>query len=193
MKSAIASNADCISTPPLGELKLSSKLETRFNPFFLFSGQKWPESILLPSLMDGGGGWIFDNEYLTNQIQNGKGYSNCVGALYQTYVYKKIEKSISFVCVFKGTVSRDFQLKVFSWISFSKPLSLQLGPFQIFSKIRGDIRSLRCTASVVDTGGKFAPVSTTSCSSTGGKICCRCTLLAIANISVNFWKYSKWP
>ncbi len=30
-----------------------------------------------------------------------------------------------------------------------------LGPFQIFSKIRGDIRSSRLTTGVVDTGGKW--------------------------------------
>jgi hypothetical protein len=34
------------------------------------------------------------------------------------------------------------------------PQSISLGPFLIFSKIRGDIRSLRCTTGVVDTGGK---------------------------------------
>jgi hypothetical protein len=39
--------------------------------------------------------------------------------------------------------------------SFSlKPLIIPLGPFQIFSKIDGDIRSSRCTTGVVDTGGK---------------------------------------
>jgi hypothetical protein len=36
-----------------------------------------------------------------------------------------------------------------------KPLIIQLGPFRIFSKIRGDIRSSRCTTGVVDTGGKW--------------------------------------
>jgi hypothetical protein len=34
--------------------------------------------------------------------------------------------------------------------------SIPLGPFRIFSKIRGDIRKSRCT-----TGGKLPPVSTT--------------------------------
>ncbi len=37
-----------------------------------------------------------------------------------------------------------------------KPLSIPLGPFQIFSKIRGEIRSSRFAAGIVDTGGKFA-------------------------------------
>ena len=35
------------------------------------------------------------------------------------------------------------------------PLSIPLGSFQIFSKIRGDIHSSRCTTGVVDTGGKW--------------------------------------
>ncbi len=34
------------------------------------------------------------------------------------------------------------------------PLNIPLGPFQIFSKIRGDIHSSRCTTGVIDTGGK---------------------------------------
>ncbi len=55
----------------------------------------------------------------------------------------------------KGTVSRDFQLLVFSGISYHKPLSIPLGPFRIFSKIPGDIRSSSCTTNVVDTGGKW--------------------------------------
>jgi hypothetical protein len=50
-------------------------------------------------------------------------------------------------CICKGTVSRDFRLLVF----FMKPLSIPLGLFRIFSKIRLDIRSSRCT----DTGGKW--------------------------------------
>jgi hypothetical protein len=39
-----------------------------------------------------------------------------------------------------------------------KPL-IPLGPFQIFSKIRGDIRSSRFTTDVVDTGGKWKKFS----------------------------------
>ncbi len=47
----------------------------------------------------------------------------------------------------KGTVSRDFLLLVFFHESVSpQPRSIPLEPFQIFSKIRGDI----------DIGGKFA-------------------------------------
>ncbi len=36
-----------------------------------------------------------------------------------------------------------------------QPQSIPLGPFQIFSKIRGDIRKSRRTTGVNDTGGKF--------------------------------------
>jgi hypothetical protein len=35
-----------------------------------------------------------------------------------------------------------------------KPLSIPLGSFRIFSKIRGDIRSSRFATGVNDTGGK---------------------------------------
>jgi hypothetical protein len=57
----------------------------------------------------------------------------------------------------KGTVSRDFLLLVFFINQF--PPSLRVshqasGPFRIFSKIRGDIRSSRLTTGVIDTGGK---------------------------------------
>ena len=44
---------------------------------------------------------------------------------------------------------------------FPQPQSIPLRPFQIFSKIRGDIRKSRCTTGINDTGGKF---------DTGGKI-----------------------
>jgi hypothetical protein len=38
------------------------------------------------------------------------------------------------------------------------PLSIPLGPFQIYSNIRGDIHSSRCTTGVVDTGGKWEKI-----------------------------------
>jgi hypothetical protein len=44
---------------------------------------------------------------------------------------------------------------------------MALGPFQIFSKVRGDIRSSRLTTGIKDTGGKFA----TGINDTGGKFC----------------------
>jgi hypothetical protein len=37
----------------------------------------------------------------------------------------------------------------------TKPLSIPLGPFQIFSKLFGDIHSSMCTIFVVDTSGKW--------------------------------------
>ena len=53
-------------------------------------------------------------------------------------------------------MSRDFLLLAFFHESVSpKPLSIPLGPFRTFSKIRGDIRSSSCTTGVVDTGGKW--------------------------------------
>ncbi len=55
---------------------------------------------------------------------------------------------------FKGTVSRDFLLLVFSWISFPQPQSIPLKPFRFFSKIRWDIRNSRCTTGINDTGVK---------------------------------------
>jgi hypothetical protein len=54
---------------------------------------------------------------------------------------------------FKGTVPRDFRLKVFYESVSSKPLIIPLGPFQIFSKIHGDIRSTRCIS--IDNSGKW--------------------------------------
>jgi hypothetical protein len=35
----------------------------------------------------------------------------------------------------------------------SKPLTIPLGPFRIFSKFHGDIRNSRCITSVLNTGG----------------------------------------
>ncbi len=63
---------------------------------------------------------------------------------------------LSKVSVFKGTVSQDFRLLVFSWINFPQACkySIPLQPFRIFSKIRGDIRGSRCTTGVNDTSGK---------------------------------------
>ncbi len=48
-----------------------------------------------------------------------------------------------------------------------KPLSIPLGQFRIFPKIRRDIRSSRLTTGSNDTGGKFA----TGINDTGGKFC----------------------
>jgi hypothetical protein len=58
-------------------------------------------------------------------------------------------------------VSRDFLLQVFSGFfheySFSKPLKIRLGSFQIFPKILfGDICKSRYTTGINDTDVKFA-------------------------------------
>ncbi len=53
---------------------------------------------------------------------------------------------------FKGTVIREFLLLLFHKSVSPKPL---IRPFQIFPKIRGDIRSSRFATGVVDTGGKW--------------------------------------
>ncbi len=63
-----------------------------------------------------------------------------------------------------------------------KPLIISLGPLRIFSKMRGDIRSSRCTTGVVDTGGKFA----TWVVDTGGAPW-------LANIFANFRKIRNDP
>ncbi len=53
----------------------------------------------------------------------------------------------------KGQCHEIFCFWFFSWVSFPP---IPLGPFRIFSKIRGDIRKSRCTT-VNDTGSKFLP------------------------------------
>jgi hypothetical protein len=54
-----------------------------------------------------------------------------------------------------------------------QPQSIPLGPFRIFSKIRGDIRKSRGITGVNDTGCKFA-TGINNASENGGKICHRC-------------------
>ncbi len=63
-----------------------------------------------------------------------------------------------YVC--KGPVPRDFRLQVFLWSVSPQPMSIPLGPFRIFSKIRVDIRRSRCTTGVVETGDKWRKSST---------------------------------
>ena len=50
----------------------------------------------------------------------------------------------------KGSLTRDFRAQV-----SPRPISIPLGPFWIFSKIRGDIRELMFIAGVNDTGEKL--------------------------------------
>ncbi len=53
--------------------------------------------------------------------------------------------------ILKGSLTRDFRLQVFF---INGPLSIPLGPFRIFSKIRGDIREWIFMSGVNDTGEK---------------------------------------
>ncbi len=55
----------------------------------------------------------------------------------------------------KGQCHEIFEFRLFHESVSSKLLSIPLGLFRIFSKIRGDIRSSRCTTGVVDTGGNW--------------------------------------
>jgi hypothetical protein len=78
----------------------------------------------------------------------GEGVGELPGLLYLFLGPFYCQKGEIQMCLLKGTVSRDFLLLV------SQPQSIPLGPFQIFSKIRGAICSSRLTTGVVDTGGK---------------------------------------
>ncbi len=55
----------------------------------------------------------------------------------------------------RDSVTRFFASGFFHESVSPKPLSIPLGSFRIFSKIRGDIRSSRLTTGINDTGGKF--------------------------------------
>jgi hypothetical protein len=57
----------------------------------------------------------------------------------------------------RDSVTRFFASGFFHEYSFSKPLKIRLGSFQIFPKILlGDIRKSRYTTGINDTNGKFA-------------------------------------
>ena len=58
--------------------------------------------------------------------------------------------------ILKGQCHEIFCFWFFHESVSPQPQSVPLGPFRIFSKIRGDIRKSRCTTCVNDTGGKFA-------------------------------------
>ncbi len=51
--------------------------------------------------------------------------------------------------VLKGVWHEIFSCEFFSWISFPGPLSIPLGPFQIFSNIHGDIREWMSTTPAI--------------------------------------------
>jgi hypothetical protein len=72
-----------------------------------------------------------------------------------------------FIIPFKRDSVTRFFASGFFYVSVSpQPQNVPLGPFRIFSKIRGDIRKSRCTTGVNDTAGKFA----TGVNDTGGKL-----------------------
>ncbi len=71
-----------------------------------------------------------------------------------------------FLLSLKGQCHEIFAFGFFHESVSPQPQSIPLGPFQIFSKIRGDIRKSRCTTGI-DTGGKF----THGVNDTGGKFC----------------------
>ncbi len=60
----------------------------------------------------------------------------------------------NFHVILKGQCHEIFDFWFFHESVSPKPLSIQLGQFLIFSKIRGDFRSSRCATGVDDTGGK---------------------------------------
>jgi hypothetical protein len=63
--------------------------------------------------------------------------------------------------VLKGQCYEIFAFGFFHESVSPKPLSIPLGPFRFFLKIRGDIRSSRLTTGNNDTGGNLPPVSMT--------------------------------
>jgi hypothetical protein len=81
---------------------------------------------------------------------------------------------------FKGIVPGIFGFWFFHESVSPKSLSIPKGPFQIFSKIRGDIRSSRYT-----TGGKFA-TRINSTSETGGKILPPVSLIPVETILMGY-------
>jgi hypothetical protein len=81
------------------------------------------------------------------------------------------------VVLLKGRVTRFFASGFFHESVSPQPKSIPFGPFQIFSKIRTEIRKSRCTAGINDTGGNFATSVNntsgnfaTSVNDTGGKL-----------------------
>ncbi len=58
-------------------------------------------------------------------------------------------------CILHTMDTRFFVSDIFHESVSPQSQSIPLGPFQIFSKIRGDIRKSRCTTGINDIGGKF--------------------------------------
>jgi hypothetical protein len=85
-------------------------------------------------------------------------FSPQVPYLWRLYGIKiiKIEeiKNLTLGHLERDSVTRFSTSSFFHESVSPKPLSILLGPFQIFSKIRRNICSSRCATGVVDTGGK---------------------------------------
>ncbi len=72
------------------------------------------------------------------------------------------------VCIVKGSLTRDFQLQFFSWISVPGPLSIPLGSFRHFLKICGEWKFI---SGVNDNGDKlFDGVNNTADKFIGGVV-----------------------
>ena len=100
---------------------------------------------------------------LKNAHDASKSCTGCGGILLFTNymlhgdLYKK--KTVGFIFInisnLKGQCHEIFCFWFFYESVSPQPRSIPLGPFQIFSKICGDIRKSRCTTGINDTDGKF--------------------------------------
>ncbi len=88
----------------------------------------------------------------------------CVDLRLADHIFLHFEDSIIFcglpqipISIIKNLKGQCHEIFCF-WFFYEsvtpQPQSIPLGPFRIFSKIRGDIRSSRLTTGVADTGGK---------------------------------------
>jgi hypothetical protein len=78
----------------------------------------------------------------------------CQRRCFHANIYYKNVTSQHVVAALKGQYQEIFCFWFFHESVSPQPHTIPLGPFRIFSKIRGDIRKSRCT------GGKLPPVST---------------------------------
>jgi hypothetical protein len=85
-----------------------------------------------------------------------KGSNEILGGLGDTDPWKKLEvENLVSDSPYRGSVMRFFASGFFHQSVSPQPQSIPIGPFRIFSKIRGDICISRLTTGVVDTGGKW--------------------------------------
>jgi hypothetical protein len=71
------------------------------------------------------------------------------------------------------------------------PSTLKIGSFRIFSKIRRDIHTSKCTTGISDTGGKFA-TNTAGVVDTGGKFATGVNDTGAKFASVNDTSGKEW-